>query len=74
MQYKQLTREQRYIIQLELNEGKAIAEIAKKIGVHRSTLYREIKRNSSASKSYCFESAETESLERRSRSWRKYKD
>lgn len=74
MAYKQLTREKRYTIQLELNEGKSISSIAQKIGVHRSSLYREIKRNASASESYCFESAEKENLERRSRSWRKYQD
>jgi IS30 family transposase len=46
MNYTQLTREQRYQIKALLKTGHAKAEIAKVIEVHRSTIYRELKRNS----------------------------
>lgn len=43
--YKQLTREQRYAIYLGLQEGKSQKAIARQIGVHPSTVSREINRN-----------------------------
>ncbi len=45
--YKQLTREQRYTIYVLLQNGKSKKEIASTIGVNKSTVYREIKRNRS---------------------------
>lgn len=41
-----ITQEQRYTIELLLNENFKINYIANIIGVHRSTVYREIQRNS----------------------------
>lgn len=46
MSYRQLTPEQRYQIEAGLGTGMTKKEIAKWIGVHRSTVYREIGRNS----------------------------
>lgn len=43
---KQLTREQRYAISLYLKEGKTQKVIAEAIGVSKSTISRERKRNS----------------------------
>jgi len=45
MYYTQLTREQRYQIKALLKTGQTKAKIAAVIGVHRSTIYREIGRN-----------------------------
>ncbi len=42
---KHLTLEQRYAIQAYLNCGKGKKEIASLLGVHRSTIYRELDRN-----------------------------
>ncbi len=44
--YNQLTREQRYGIYLGISEGKTKKAIALQLGVHPSTISREIKRNS----------------------------
>jgi len=44
--YKQLTYEQRYQIKALLQTGQKNAQIARVVGVHRSTIDREIKRNS----------------------------
>ena len=44
--YKHLTREQRYAIYLGKQEGKSQTAIARQIGVNRSTVSRELKRNS----------------------------
>jgi len=44
--YCQLTREQRYAIYLGIQEKKTQAAIARQIGVNRSTVSREIRRNS----------------------------
>ncbi|MGD9563809.1 MAG: IS30 family transposase [Pyrinomonadaceae bacterium] len=44
--YSQLTQQQRYQIEAYLGTGMRKREIAERIGVHRSTVYREIKRNS----------------------------
>lgn len=74
MSHKQLTREQRYTIELELKEGKSPSEIALKIGVHRATIYREINRNSKTAENYCFDHADNKAMERRPRSWSKYQD
>lgn len=43
---KQLTREQRYAISLYLKEGKTQKMIAEAIGVSKSTISREVRRNS----------------------------
>jgi IS30 family transposase len=46
--YHHLTREQRDEIYRLHQEGKSQNQISKSIGVHRSTVSREIKRNSNA--------------------------
>lgn len=51
MSYKQLTLRQRYEIKAYMQAGISKGRIAKLIGVHRSTVYRELKRNQ-ASKGY----------------------
>ena len=43
--YKQLTREQRYQIKALLQTGHKQAKIARVLGVHKSTIQREVKRN-----------------------------
>ncbi len=45
--YTHLTQEQRYTISAELKSGKPLKCIAADLGIHRSTLWRERKRNSS---------------------------
>jgi len=44
--YTHLAVEQRYLIQIDLKSGLSISNIAKRLGVDPSTIYREIKRNS----------------------------
>jgi len=46
--YKHLTREERYQIQAYKKAGFSQVEIAKELMVHKSTIGRELKRNSSA--------------------------
>jgi transposase, IS30 family len=41
--YKHLTQEQRYTISAELKSGKKLSCIANDLGVHRTTLWRELK-------------------------------
>ena len=45
MSYKQLTLEQRYEIYGLLHTNLSKSEISQRVGVHKSTLYRELKRN-----------------------------
>lgn len=44
-QYHQLTQEQRYYIEVSVRNGVSQTEIAKVLGVHKSTISRELKRN-----------------------------
>jgi IS30 family transposase len=44
--YRQLTQEQRYQIGAYIRIGMKMSEIARRIDVHRTTLWREIRRNS----------------------------
>ena len=46
MSYNQITMTQRYQIEALIKEGLSKSCIAKNIGVHRSTIYRELQRNS----------------------------
>jgi len=62
--YRQLTQCQRYQIEASLNAGKSQASIAKQIGVHPSTISREVRRNGSR-KTYKAASANRESDDRR---------
>lgn len=43
--YKRLRYEDRQIIEKMLKTGKSIAEIAAAVGVHRDTIYKELKRS-----------------------------
>tara|TARA_R110001592_G_scaffold68273_1_gene209182 strand:+ start:16091 stop:16489 length:399 start_codon:yes stop_codon:yes gene_type:complete len=45
--YRQLTQSQRYQIEAGLASGMALSGIAQQIGVHTSTVSREVRRNSS---------------------------
>lgn len=45
MSYKQLTREQRYQIHILMKEGYKRTQIARLLGVHKSTICRELERN-----------------------------
>ena len=68
--YKQLTREQRYAIYLGKQEGKTQTAIARQIGVHKSTVSRELKRNSNRSGAYGWRAADEKTRERRERTVR----
>lgn len=46
MKYQQLTSEDRYILAALKKQGLSIQQIADNMGRHRSTIYRELKRNS----------------------------
>lgn len=50
--YRQLTQGQRYQIEVGLAAGETRASIARRVGVHRSTISREIRRNSDSSGRY----------------------
>jgi IS30 family transposase len=65
MTYKQLNRDQRLIINHELHLGTTKAEIARMIGVHRSTLTREPKRNTATDLPYTVDIAEYHAQKRR---------
>ena len=49
MTYYQITSEERYTIAALRREGFCSAEIARRLGRHRSTISREVRRNSSRS-------------------------
>lgn len=44
MGFKQLIERDRYVMEYMLSEGKTVKEIAEKLGKHRSTIYRELKK------------------------------
>jgi len=64
MKYNQLSREQRYTIYCLLQKESSKSKIAELIGVHRSTVSRELQRNA-GSKSYRFGVADRLACERR---------
>ena len=45
MSYQQLTEGKRYQISVLLAQGSSVTEIAKAVEAHRSTIYRELRRN-----------------------------
>ena len=57
MTYKHLTREQRYAIYLGKQKGETLEMIARSIGVHKSTVSREIRRNSTPTGKYVWNKA-----------------
>ena len=63
---KHLTKEQRYVIQALHRRKESITAIAEEVGVDRSTIYRELKRNSSK-RSYQAERAQAYANERKER-------
>ena len=68
--YNQLTREQRYAIYLGIQEGKTQTAIARQIGVHKSTVSRELKRNSNRQGKYWWSIAHERAQDRRERTVR----
>ena len=68
--YNQLTREQRYAIYLGIQEKKTQTAIARQIGVNRSTVCREIRRNSNRQGKYWWSIAHERALDRRERTVR----
>ena len=68
--YNQLTREQRYAIYLGIQEGKTQTAIARQICVNRSTVCREIRRNSNRQGKYWWSMAHERALDRRERTVR----
>ena len=67
MKYSQLTREQRYAIYLGLQEKRSISAIARQLEVHKSTVSREIRRNSNRFGRYSWAIADERSHDRRHR-------
>lgn len=65
--YKQLTREQRYTIDILLKQEQRKKDIAQSIGVHPSTITREINRNKSKRGGHSYEMANELSEERKFR-------
>lgn len=72
MKYQQLTLEQRYIISHLRKQGFNQSEIARQMGRHRSTISRELVRNShrGVDSSYRYSRADREAVARRRRSRR----
>jgi IS30 family transposase len=62
--YQQLTIEQRYGIYSLIKTGHSQVEIAKVIGVHKSTISRELRRNR-GERSYRYQQANRKAIERR---------
>jgi IS30 family transposase len=62
-----LTREQRYVISSLFRRGVSKTEIAIELGVHKSTISRELKRNSTKLGKYSAQNAQVLALERKER-------
>ena len=67
MKYRQLTREQRYAIYLGLQAEESLSAIARRIGVDKSTVSREVRRNGNRFGRYGRSSADEKARERRER-------
>lgn len=67
MKYHQLIREQRYTIYLGLQSGESLSAIARRIGVNKSTVSREVRRNSSRFGHYGWKVADENAKVRRER-------
>src|SRR5688572_10343718 len=68
MCYAHLTRKQRYQIESLLEQGIDVEQIARKVGFHRATIYREIKRNAESKSRYRACDAQESALRRIHRS------
>ena len=66
MSYSQLTQEQRYLINHLLKMGINPTDIAKRVGVHKTTISRELKRNT-GKKGYRYKQAQRKANQRRQR-------
>lgn len=66
LMYSHLTREQRYVIYLELQRGTPQKAIAQLIGVSKSTVNREIRRNSTPNGKYVWVKAQDRAMSARS--------
>jgi IS30 family transposase len=64
MKYQQLTEGKRYQISALLEQGVSIKNIALAIDCHRSSVYRELSRNSEKA-NYCPKTAHQTCIERR---------
>lgn len=64
---KHLTKEQRYVIQSLFKRGVNRTDIAQELGVHKSTIGREVKRNGTKRGTYQAEKAHTYAQERKER-------
>jgi len=67
MSYKHLTREQRYAIYLGRQKGETQASIAQSIGVSKSTVSRELRRNKTARGKYVYDKADNAAESRKHR-------
>ena len=70
--YKQLTQKERYQIYTFLKSGQNQTEISKTIGVHKSTISRELKRNR-GQRGYRPQQAQRKAMQRRERERRRNK-
>src|SRR5688500_4417780 len=68
MGVKHLTRESRFYIEQQVGKNISLSEIARDLGVHRSTISREIKRNTAPDFQglYCYIIAQTIADKKRS--------
>ena len=73
MGYSQITQEERYMISAMRKEKKSIQEIAEATGRHRSTIQREVKRNSDREGAYRAGKADQKARSRRRHSHRNFK-
>jgi len=71
--HKHLNREDRVCIALLLRKGETHADIAESIGVHRTTISREVKRNSDSNGNYDARRARIRARERRRNSKVQYR-
>lgn len=70
MSYKQITQDERYLIQHHLRQGLSATAIARILNRHRSTISREVERNVHGNGSYIDRIAQSHANGRRSRSRR----
>lgn len=66
--YKHLTREQRYVIYLGQQKGETLEMIARSIGVHKSTVSRELRRNATPRGKYVWNKAHDTACARKGQS------
>ena len=69
--HKQLTFQQRYYIFVAKERKKSISQIAKEINVHKSTVYRELKRNKFKGYFYYFKTAQNLAKNRQEKALKK---